>query len=128
MRDVLDCPEMECWRALFDDAVDPEERRHYERHLESCPSCQQRLDRANDCGEAMRTLVQRVGNPSALALESTLVPVLDRLRETKAPLSGPPAELPDLYFLQPAERPDLIGMLGTYEVQEVIGQGGMGVV
>ena len=32
------------------------------------------------------------------------------------------AEPADLYFLRPAERPDLLGMLGPYEVQEVIGQ------
>jgi hypothetical protein len=34
----------------------------------------------------------------------------------------------DLYFLRPTDRPDLLGTLGDYEVQEVIGQGGMGVV
>src|SRR6185312_14648972 len=34
----------------------------------------------------------------------------------------------DLYFLAPAPRPGLLGMLGEYEVQEVIGQGGFGVV
>jgi LSD1 subclass zinc finger protein len=37
-------------------------------------------------------------------------------------------EPPDLYFLDPTDRPGLIGMLGGYEVSEVIGQGGMGVV
>src|SRR5262249_32902079 len=32
------------------------------------------------------------------------------------------------YFLAPTDRQDLLGTLGEYEVQEVIGQGGMGVV
>src|SRR5262249_16353019 len=34
----------------------------------------------------------------------------------------------ELYFLRPGDRPELLGTLGGYEVQEVIGQGGMGVV
>ena len=39
-----------------------------------------------------------------------------------------PPETADLYFLRPAERPGVLGTLGGYEIQEVIGQGGMGVV
>src|SRR5262245_12468541 len=34
----------------------------------------------------------------------------------------------DLGFLTPAEKPDSLGRLGHYEVQEIIGRGGMGVV
>jgi serine/threonine-protein kinase len=36
--------------------------------------------------------------------------------------------LADLSFLRPGPRADLLGLLGDYEVQEVIGQGGMGIV
>ncbi len=34
----------------------------------------------------------------------------------------------DQFFLRPADRPAILGLLGAYEVREVIGQGGMGVV
>ncbi len=34
----------------------------------------------------------------------------------------------DLSFLQPADDPNLLGLLGSYQVREVIGRGGMGVV
>ncbi len=49
--------------------------------------------------------------------------MVERLKEEKLP-----AEEEELYFLQPADQPDLIGLLGPYQVQEVIGRGGMGVV
>jgi hypothetical protein len=34
----------------------------------------------------------------------------------------------DLGFLTPADKPDLVGRLGHYDIQEVIGRGGMGIV
>ncbi len=34
----------------------------------------------------------------------------------------------DLFFLHPSDRPELLGTLGEYEVLEVIGEGGMGIV
>jgi serine/threonine protein kinase len=39
-----------------------------------------------------------------------------------------PGENEPLSFLQPADKPDLLGLLGPYEVQEEVGRGGMGVV
>jgi hypothetical protein len=38
------------------------------------------------------------------------------------------AELPTLDFLSPSDRPELLGQLGHYDVHEVIGVGGMGIV
>ncbi len=45
------------------------------------------------------------------------------------PQAGAPSgeDLP-LSFLQPADRPGVLGLLGSHEVLEVIGQGGMGIV
>ena len=57
----LDCPGMECWQAVLNDTVPPEQREHYERHLESCPVCQERMDQTGECGDKMRQLVRRVG-------------------------------------------------------------------
>src|SRR5262249_28437656 len=58
----------------------------------------------------------------------TLTLVLERLNDTKSPERAGTSEPTDLYFLRPADRPDLLGTLGDYEVLEVIGEGGMGVV
>ena len=34
----------------------------------------------------------------------------------------------DLGFLQPSPKPDMLGRLGQYEVMEVLGHGGFGIV
>jgi WD40 repeat protein len=47
--------------------------------------------------------------------------------DTRTGLSAPAAEEP-LDFLEPSDKPGSIGRLGHYEVQEVVGRGGMGVV
>jgi serine/threonine-protein kinase len=68
-----------------------------------------------------------VGDPTAVPADPTLDEVLERLHAARRPdLTSPAAA--DLYFLGPSDRPDLLGTLGTYEVLEVIGQGGMGIV
>jgi serine/threonine protein kinase len=123
-----DCPGTECWEALFGDTMSPEERQRYERHLESCAACQERLDRAEECRGGLVGRVRQIGDPTATAPDPTLVEVLGRLHEVKSPVRAAAAEPAELYFLHPAERPNLLGTLGSYEVQEVIGQGGMGVV
>jgi serine/threonine protein kinase len=38
------------------------------------------------------------------------------------------ADLPPLSFLSPSDKPDRLGMLGEYEILEVVGRGGMGIV
>src|SRR5688572_5012442 len=43
-----------------------------------------------------------------------------------AAAAGPADDV--LELLRPCDRPDRLGMLGTYEVIEVVGRGGMGVV
>jgi hypothetical protein len=128
MPEPLDCPGIESWQALFGGALSPQERERCERHLESCGACQARLDRFPESGDPVVELARRVGDVTVVPTDSTLVQVLERLCEGKSSersASGAPAEL---YFLQPSDRPDLLGLLGPYEVCEVIGQGGMGIV
>src|SRR5262245_36224862 len=124
----VDCPEIECWQAWLGDDVAPEQRESQERHLESCTFCQERLHRADSCDDAIRSLARRGGDPTATQPDPTLIHIIERLCHSKCPETWSPADAPDLYFLQPSDRSELLGTLGDYEVQEVIGQGGMGVV
>lgn len=61
------------------------------------------------------------------------VPVLRQMAgdaagiETGSPEQAPPAAI-DLSFLQPSARPGSLGRLGHYEIQEIIGRGGYGIV
>src|SRR5262245_56050033 len=123
----VDCPEIECWQALFGDSVTDAERERYERHLETCPTCQERAHRLEEEAN-LRRLGRAVGGPTIAAADPTLVGVLEKLHDSKPPEQGTGAAPADLYFLRPSDRPELLGTLGNYEVQEVIGQGGMGVV
>src|SRR5262249_35575208 len=124
MSAFLDCPEIACWQALLGDTVTETEWETYERHLESCPACQERLRRIEEDDDGLRRLGRRVGDPTAVRADQALLQVLRRLHGAKPPV----AEAADLYFLRPSEQPGVLGLLGDYEVREVIGQGGMGLV
>jgi serine/threonine protein kinase len=119
---------MESWQALFGGLLSADERERAERHLESCEVCQARLDQAEECGDPLLQLGRQVGDPTLAAADPTLTHVRERLHDLKSPLRAPLAQPADLFFLRPSDRPDVLGMLGHYEVSEVIGQGGMGVV
>src|SRR5207237_3625161 len=117
---------IDCAKVL--DSLPPEQQERLEQHLESCVVCQERLDRAERCADGLRKLARQIGDPTTANVDPTLREMLARLQEVKSPLHSAALEPADLYFLRPSERPDLLGTLGIYEVQEVIGQGGMGVV
>jgi serine/threonine protein kinase len=119
-----ECPEIECCAALLNDAMPTEQRAWYEQHLEECATCQARLD-SLESGTDLLDLVREVGDSEDGAADSALTQVLEQLHAEKTPESGEPA---DLYFVSPSDREDVLGTLGSYEVQDVIGQGGMGVV
>ncbi len=128
MPSLLDCPEIDCWQLLLDETAPSDQRERYERHLETCPACQERLDQVEAPEDMLRRRGRRVGDPTSAPLDPALLQVMERLREGKLSLRSTPGEGADLYFLRPAEQANLLGTLGAYEVYEVIGQGGMGVV
>jgi WD40 repeat protein len=100
----FDCPAVEGWQAVFEDAVPPEQRERYERHLESCPVCQERLDRAEEGANALRKLARRLGDPTTAVADPTLEQFLGRLHEGKPP-DRPVPELPPLAAV-PGTRPE----------------------
>jgi serine/threonine protein kinase len=126
---LLDCPPLECWQALFADTLPPGERERLERHLETCPHCQERLDQPGEFNQALRRQALRLGDPTLTSADPALTEVVERLLQGGGSSDQvTQAEPGDLYFLRPAGQPDLLGLLGDYQVQEVIGQGGMGIV
>jgi serine/threonine protein kinase len=122
----LDCPGLEDWRALVAADLPPDQQERCQRHLESCPTCQAHLDRTEGGGDDLLRLARRVGDPTLAPADPSLVQVLEWLCEGTG--RAAPAEPVDLPFLRPADKPGVLGTLGAYEVQGVIGQGGMGVV
>src|SRR5262249_50544597 len=92
----------------------------------SCPACQARLEREASSDDPLLRLARKLGDPTRGPVNSTLVHVLDRVLGGKCRPVPPPSA--DLYFLRPADRPGPLRHLGDYEVEEVTGEGGMGVV
>ncbi len=128
MHALFDCPGIDRWQALLDHVVAADERERLERHLESCPACQDQLERTEEGEETLRRLGRQVGDPTTTVPDRALTQILRLLHDEKVLDRPTPADPADLYYLRPSDRPDLLGLLGDYEVQAVIGQGGMGVV
>src|SRR5687767_444994 len=97
----VQCPGMESWQALFGDVLPVDQRERYERHLESCPACQQRLDLHEEFGHSLRRCARRLGDPTAAPADPTLAQVVQRLlHEAGCSAHSAATEPPDLYFLR----------------------------
>jgi serine/threonine protein kinase len=121
------CVSSHC-RQSPDEGLSRDQWESYERHLESCTTCQERLDHTQELGGDLQRLGREIGDPTAARPDPVLDKFLDGLRELESPLHVGPVDSVDLYFLDPTDRPGLLGTLGQYDVLEVIGQGGMGIV
>jgi serine/threonine-protein kinase len=106
----------------------PPERERCERHLESCPACQELLDQSERLEGEFEEVGRQFGDPTLTPADPTLSEFLGRLHEVRSTVRPTPVGPADLSFLGPAGRPDLLGTLGAYEVQEVLGAGSMGIV
>ncbi len=125
---AIECPREDELLAVFDDRGPFNRREELESHVEACPQCQERLDRDEADLDSLRRVGKRVGDPTIVPAETTLVDVVERILDGPSNFTSDGVRPEELYFLRPSDRPDLLGTLGKYEVQEVIGQGGMGVV
>src|SRR5262245_8366505 len=114
----LGCPESECWQALFNDSLPGEQKDRWERHLESCPVCQARLDQHENGEDDLLQLARQIGDPTLAPPDATLVEVQERALQAKVANRPSAAEPLDLFFLRPTDRPGLLGTLGNYEVLE----------
>jgi serine/threonine protein kinase len=114
------CPDLAELRRLLDPSLGDDEEALLTEHLDSCPHCRESLAALADTG------LWRPGPP----VEEALCQVMESLKEPR-PLSKPAPLAPDdllLGLLAPCDEPGKLGCLGPYQVTEVIGRGGYGVV
>jgi serine/threonine protein kinase len=100
------------------------------QHIEGCASWQKKLD---DLGQNSWAEKARQLGPEEAPPEPALNKILKGASEaaTSPPAQGVgPAGVPveDLGFLEPPRQPGHLGRLGHYDILQVIGKGGMGVV
>jgi serine/threonine-protein kinase len=88
-----------------------------EAHLLVCPACRNQLDELAGGGRWWSEVRRYLGGDG--------VSELSRTSDQSAPRRGQPI---DLEFLEPSENAASLGRLGPYEVLEVLGRGGWGIV
>ena len=126
------CPDEDRLLGMVDCELDQPQQEQVIEHVNECVTCQSRLE----------TLVTH-GLREDLEFDHVATHLRDGLTEidseistdaigqmTETLLSGNAHTDPiiSLDFLQPSDAPDCLGRLGQYDVTEVIGRGGMGMV
>jgi WD40 repeat protein len=125
------CPSIVELEALLHNHCASARQAQLTQHLDQCTICQEMLE-SLATGEGPWPRIARQMEQTQAAPESALFRAIRGLKDKSGPAeteSGPAVEEElSLSFLSPSEKPDHLGRLGTYEVTEVIGRGGMGVV
>jgi eukaryotic-like serine/threonine-protein kinase len=117
-------------RSLLLEDTDGEVDPTVAEHVEHCPQCQSRLSKLSGIGAWTNELVSHLRS-----LEEPDRALRDMPPQTTVDLQMGEAENEDieldpisLDFLEPASHPELLGRLGRFDIERVIGSGGMGVV
>jgi hypothetical protein len=108
------------YRRLLDDGLTPNDQSDVTEHIEGCAECQSRLEAIAELdlpwGD-VRRLLQR--DDEAWPSDAASI-------DARAPREARHAESID--FLSPSDDPNSLGRFGRYEIREILGRGGMGVV
>ena len=122
------CPDQSTLQALLDDALPAEDEAGLAAHLEVCDACRNHLE-ALASGNVLQ--VEQLTSDSGRSTPGTEIHrVIDEL-QTAVGNTQPSAQghqATPLDFLTPSDRASCLGLFGTYDILEVIGQGGMGLV
>jgi serine/threonine protein kinase/WD40 repeat protein len=124
------CPSDGYWQELLRGTLSDEQQQALAEHVTHCAGCQQSLDRLASPDKPWTEIARRVDAQPG-PKESALHRAMQDLKNPAASHDDGESRAEDelsLHFLRPGDKPGILGYLGSYEVTEVIGRGGMGVV
>jgi serine/threonine protein kinase len=125
------CPDSARLHQFLEERLQAEDSAMVAHHVNACPRCQEALDNLTSAGEITWPKMvpyfdQRA--ESETALQEAMLQLGAQLSVTGLPAAPDVPDKVSLDFLTPSENPEHLGRLGQYEVLEVIGRGGMGLV
>ena len=100
------------------------------RHLHECASCRKKLDSLAAQSEVWDKAPELLNENSGFALRQDVVDTdtLDRPRHHQESGTEDAWEYPIEGLLDPPRHPEMLGRLGKYDIERVVGRGGMGIV
>ena len=116
-------------KQLFEGSLSQESEREVTRHVESCDACRDEMETLAAAPNWWRETRQFLSSTEVSCLvdgSPTTGNTID-LQVIAGELDTTPDELV-LDFLAPSDNPAMLGRLGSFEILEVIGRGGMGIV
>src|ERR1700687_1538136 len=125
MPSPISCPNLDQLHSMLAGTLAEPDQSALTSPLDTCPTCRQTLEDLATDGASWSDMMGRLKDKSA-----TMEPALEQAMVQIKAAADVPGERrhPPLDFLTPSNVPGQIGRLAHYEITEVIGQGGMGIV
>jgi tRNA A-37 threonylcarbamoyl transferase component Bud32 len=132
-------PDPAVLRGVLDSSLPEPVQAEVVAHLDGCSSCQVKLEQLAASGSAILDVARGVKEDARPAETSAFWPVLRRVeREIRNPVeslavtrSDPDIaapSIPQFDFLDPPEEPGHLGSIDRFQMVELVGRGGMGMV
>lgn len=124
------CPTTDRMIAFIDGILSADEMADIQSHIDQCTACQTALEGLVAGTASWDDAVNHLRHESPPVHETILAEAMEQMKSDPQVAVVPREPRPNdlLDFLTPSDRPDSLGKLGPYEVSDVVGQGGMGIV